>query len=176
MLEQGADINVRDTEGNTPLHVHSRDWNLSPDLLLRCGADVHAVNNDGESVAYGAAFFPENLTKLIDAGADPFSRANDGSTALPRVLRSADTGQISELAEITVLLTETEFTEEELQEAQELIIRLGEKFEDIREAYNEESVDDAAQNMIWLYNRFEIPEELRASTPQRHDGISRIEL
>ncbi|QWQ83084.1 ankyrin repeat domain-containing protein [Corynebacterium glutamicum] len=176
MLDQGLDVDIRNEDGDTPLHVHSHDWNLSPDFLLKRGADVCAVNNEGESVAYSAAFFPENLKKLIDAGADPYARANDGTTPLMRVIRSANTGQIIELAEITKLLSGTEFTDAEFRETQERIIAMGERFENVREVYNEESVDQASADMIWLYDRFDIPEELRANTPILHDGVSPIEL
>lgn len=176
LLDQGIDVDIRNEDGDTPLHVHSRDWNLSPDFLLHRGADVRAVNNEGESVAYAAAFFPHNLKKLIDAGADPYARANDGTSPLMRVIRSADTSQIIELAEITKLLADTEFTDAEFRETQERIIAMGERFEDIRECYNEKNVDQATADMKWLYDRFDIPEELRANTPVRHDGTSTIAL
>lgn len=176
MLDQGLDVDIRNEDGDTPLHVHSHDWNLTPGFLLRRGADVCAVNNDGESVAYGASFFPHNLETLIDAGADPYARANDGSSPLTRVIRNANPGSIIELATITRLLHDTDLTDEELRETQERIIRLGEEFEDIRDSYNEEAIDQASSDMIWLYDHFDIPEELRANTPKRHDGISPITL
>lgn len=71
MLDQGLDVDIRNEDGDTPLHVHSHDWNLSPDFLLKRGADVCAVNNEGESVAYSAAFFPENLKSLSTPAPTP---------------------------------------------------------------------------------------------------------
>lgn len=45
LLDSGADVNVRDDEGNSPLHS-----NISGDvpLLIARGADIEAVNYKGE--------------------------------------------------------------------------------------------------------------------------------
>ncbi|MCK2199555.1 ankyrin repeat domain-containing protein [Corynebacterium callunae] len=176
LLKQGLDVDVRNEEGDTPLHVHAQEKDLNTDFLIGFGADVCAVNNEGESVAYGAVLFPQKLKKLIDAGADPSSRTNDGHSPMMQVIRSADVNHISQLAKTVKMLNSSDFTEEEIRETQERIIRLGEQFEDAREDYDQDYVDEAAVDMVWLYDRFGIPEELRANTPVRHDGISQIKL
>ncbi|MFP7365205.1 ankyrin repeat domain-containing protein [Corynebacterium callunae] len=176
LLKQGLDVDVRNEAGDTPLHIHAQEKNLNTDFLIDYGADVCAVNNEGESVAYGAVLFPKKLKKLIDAGADPSSRTNDGHSPLMEVIRHAEVSRISEVSRTVKMLKGSDFTEDEIREAQERIIRLGEQFEDIREDYDQESVDKAAEDMVWLYDHFDIPEQLRANTPVRHDGVSKIKL
>ena len=143
LIEQGIDVDVRNEDGDTPLHIHAQDRYLNPDFLLERGADASAVNNEGESIAYGAAFSPDDLVKLIRAGADPHARANDGTSPLMRVIRNAECDSIITLAEITKILSATELTEEELRETQERIIRLGEEFEEGREGFDSSYVERA---------------------------------
>ena len=48
LLEWGADVNVRDGDGNTALMFAAYNSHREMvALLLRAGADVHAVNRDG---------------------------------------------------------------------------------------------------------------------------------
>lgn len=176
VLEQGADINVRNPVGDTPLHVHVRSRNLNPVFLMERGADVHAENDKGENAAYAAAFFSGHLRALIHAGADPYVPNDEDETPLMRVIREGGTGQISDIAELVRLLDRTPFTQAELEEARDRIIELGEQFENIREAYNEDAVNQAATDMTFLYEVFEIPEDQRPAQPVRHDGVSPIVL
>lgn len=53
LLGAGADVSIRDEDGDTPLHVCEL-----PDiaeLLILAGADINALNNSGESVLDKAA-------------------------------------------------------------------------------------------------------------------------
>ncbi len=45
LLQKGADVNIRDPDGDTPLLVVEEPEALGK--LLSHGADIHAVNNDG---------------------------------------------------------------------------------------------------------------------------------
>lgn len=53
LLDKGADVNAKDKYGCTPLMytVNSLEKRETIDLLVKHGADVHAVNNSGQSLA-----------------------------------------------------------------------------------------------------------------------------
>jgi hypothetical protein len=51
LIDKGADINVKDNEGNSPLHNSLIDKEIA-ELLIGKGADVTALNNSGESVLW----------------------------------------------------------------------------------------------------------------------------
>jgi ankyrin repeat protein len=56
LLEHGADINVQDNNGRTPLYVASLNGGLEVvRLLLELGADVKAKRNNGETAFQVAA-------------------------------------------------------------------------------------------------------------------------
>lgn len=176
LVEQGADINVANAAGDTPLHAHVAKQHVAPDFLLERGADVDAENNAGENPTFAAVFSLGNLRKLIQAGADPYTHNDAGDTPLMRVIRNSEPGQIPQLADLVRLLDRNPFTQSELEEARDCIIDLGERFQGIREVYDPDTVDRAAQDMIFLYEAFSITEDERPVQPVRHDGHSRIAL
>jgi hypothetical protein len=83
LVDAGAEINVQDNEGNTPLHfavkrinrekLPIRDYEGIIRLLLERKADVHIVNIGGATPLHTAAAFranPSAVEMLIQAGAD----------------------------------------------------------------------------------------------------------
>ena len=83
LIDAGAEVNVQDNEGNTPLHfsvkrinrekLPARDYEGIVRLLLENKADVHIVNIAGASPLHTAVAFradPSAVEMLIKAGAD----------------------------------------------------------------------------------------------------------
>ncbi len=87
LLDLGADPFLPNIEKTTPLHVAAGLGTTAPleeagteeeafeatELLLGLGADINAVDDNGETVVHGAAYgsFPTVLQLLADSGADP---------------------------------------------------------------------------------------------------------
>eukprot|EP00047_Mylnosiga_fluctuans_P008019 m.5739 g.5739 ORF g.5739 m.5739 type:complete len:141 (+) comp2030_c0_seq1:92-514(+) len=61
LIARGADVNLRDQDGNTAMHFCEHVETAQ--LLLKHGADIRAVNHEGQGVAQGA--FDEELTEVV---------------------------------------------------------------------------------------------------------------
>ena len=73
ILKIGADVNVQDENGFTPLHIASENGNVTlVDLLLKFGADVNIRNSKNETPIYFAVISRhlEIVEKLLANDAD----------------------------------------------------------------------------------------------------------
>ena len=85
LIEQGANLDVKDESGNTPLHLaslHRHDEIV--DLLIRAKADLNALNQEAASplslaVIYGT---PQSVRRLLSQNADRDFKDRDGNTLL----------------------------------------------------------------------------------------------
>lgn len=87
LLDRGADVKLRDNEGNTALLLAIEVRNESPDivrLLLGHGVEINAQNSKGESALMVAAERRESemVQLLIDRGADLSLKDVKDATAL----------------------------------------------------------------------------------------------
>lgn len=82
LVECGADFNIRDDQGETPLHFASTGKVAK--ILLESGADIEAKNNNGQTPLHLAAsrIRDEQISVLIEFGADVGVCDNYGRTAL----------------------------------------------------------------------------------------------
>ncbi len=91
LIENGADVNARDADGNTPLILAS--FYASPEcvaLLLEQGADADVANRAGVTALVRAATNYEKTRVLVDAGAKVGVRTSDlGNTPLILASRRA---------------------------------------------------------------------------------------
>jgi len=84
LINAGANVNQKDTEGNTAIKI-AADYSLLKivQTLINAGANVNAANNKGDTALMGAA--GSNLTiiqALIKAGANVNQKNTEGWTAL----------------------------------------------------------------------------------------------
>jgi hypothetical protein len=91
LLQTGADPNARDDAGNTPLMLAASGGNVKAiRLLIDAGGEVNSQGNqDGRTplMSLVAALHPLRVylsgsRVLLDAGADPNIRANNGTTVM----------------------------------------------------------------------------------------------
>jgi ankyrin repeat protein len=88
LLDHGAELNSRQFQGNTALHLAARyGYFEAAQTLLEHGADINALNNDGEvplliasSEVHGDVL--DMLQLLIAYGSDVNARNEEGSTPL----------------------------------------------------------------------------------------------
>lgn len=86
LLSKGADVNLKDKDGRTPLHfaAESADGDIV-ELLLDKGADINAKDDESGFTAlhHAAQFGNENAAELlITRGADINAKDNQGHTPL----------------------------------------------------------------------------------------------
>jgi ankyrin repeat protein len=80
LLDAGADPNIADNAGKTPLIANAWDLEIAK-LLLAHGANVNAQASDGFTPLLNAGTL--ELTRLLlEHGADPFAKTKSGDTAL----------------------------------------------------------------------------------------------
>ena len=83
LIAAGADINMRDAVGNTPLHAASQaGHNRVVKVLLANGAQLKATSQSGMTPLHRAASKGKDLTcnLLLRRGADPKAEDNSGYT------------------------------------------------------------------------------------------------
>ncbi|MBJ6983982.1 ankyrin repeat domain-containing protein [Luteimonas sp. MC1750] len=90
LIEAGADVSCRDNEGMTPLHMAHNADRAT--LLIDAGADVNAATDDDETPLSMAKSVAVSAL-LLDAGADVNARTSTGRTAL-HVANSGDQARV----------------------------------------------------------------------------------
>jgi len=92
-VSKGADVNLKDVNGFTPLHVMAVIWRIDlVEFLVSQGANVNAKSNNGFTPLHLPAGYGRiDVVKfLVSKGADVNAKDNDGVTPLHFAARSGD--------------------------------------------------------------------------------------
>ena len=85
LLKRGVNPNIRDKDGQTPLHKAAYGGHVAvAKLLLEHGADIHARDNANWTPLHEAAYkgHVDVVRLLLEHGADPNAKGKDGVTPL----------------------------------------------------------------------------------------------
>ena len=93
LLERGADVNVRDKDGETALMIVS--WygkKEIAELLIKNGIDINAKDNLGRTALMYASWYGHNevVKLLLENGADVNAQDEDDITALMYAFKNGD--------------------------------------------------------------------------------------
>ncbi|RKW70430.1 ankyrin repeat domain-containing protein [Galactobacter caseinivorans] len=178
LISQGADLEARDRNGQTPLHHRALDWKGGAESLLDLGADIGATDNAGNTVLHLAAqgWRDVVVSLLLRRGADPFARNHRDLDALELALATTSSGHMEHTAVIARELLAAGVTPTDRMRKH--VLRLGTEFEfhSTGASYDPETNELVARverGLHELYSLFDVPPVARL---QRHDGVSPIQV
>ncbi|MEO1770550.1 ankyrin repeat domain-containing protein [Candidatus Enterococcus ferrettii] len=173
LVDQGADINAKDSYGNAPLHRQSAAWHSNIQLLIDLGADIESVNNQGKTPLHTAAcaFIPEHVQTLVNNRATIGNQSKREITPLSMALGQCQNLHINRMAEITEILINagTPVTKEMKKEVE----RIGKSFEFFRNDISTDILDEMEAGLASLYEAFNV---LPVPKREVHDGLKQIKV
>ena len=91
LIRYGADVDIRDNDGFTPLHLAAARGDVSSvKMLLDAGADHDAKTEEGDSPVYVATYWshPNVIRELMRRGANPLIANKYGKTPLTMAIEN----------------------------------------------------------------------------------------
>lgn len=164
LVEQGADLAVRDTWGRTPLHARAFSRQGQIEILLELGADIHALNTEADTPLHAAArgHNARNAKVLLAHGASVDAVNRSGLTPLELALKTCaniDIENMYPLAE-ALLAHGAPIT----PRTQQSVTDIGQRFEFHRSGFNPDYLEATSHALAQLYSLFKV-----APVPRRQE-------
>lgn len=172
LLEQGADIEMKDSYERTPLFYHSQVNDIERvTFLLEKGADIHAQDIYHNTPLHFAEYHAEVAQLLLEKGADIKAKDDQGHDVVERMLSRVQGRNICQAAEAAKVYLQAGYKSTPF--AKEAITRIGEDFEFHRANFNSDYLNQTNATLQTLYQLFAV-----SPVPKRiqHDGKSPIIL
>jgi Ankyrin repeats (3 copies) len=169
LVARGLDVDTPDMWGRTPLSSKVLRGN-GMSVLLELGANVNTKDHSGCTPLHHAIpRNPESVRILLAHGADMTAKNCDGRPPLQAALERCSNSEIHSVAQSARVLLEAGCPVPD--NAAEQIIRIGKRFEFIRDRYPRRRPDETALALDDLYDMFGVT----PVAPRRlHDGASPI--
>ncbi len=173
LVEQGADIDARDTYQRTALHHRSSSWKGGVDLLLDLGADIEAQDYQGDTPLHAAAksHKAQALAALIRRGASIAARNRQGHGVLQIALATTSNADIEATAKIAHILLDAGMPVDDAMLAE--VQRIGREFEFHRAGFNPDYLEATDAGLASLYRLFGVTP---VASRQLHDGKAAIRV
>lgn len=168
LLDNGVNVQITNTYGDTALHRHKHNIELLQ-LLISRGANISAKNNDGNTPLHCAEGNIEAVKFFLENGADPLITNHCGFTPLQYMLSSCNNKDISKMADIAELLLNSGDIVNQF--CQEKVTEIGETFEFHRANFNPKYLNETQEGLEKLYRLFDV---VPVNKRIMHDGISPI--
>jgi ankyrin repeat protein len=171
LVEQGADLDVTDSYGYTPLHSRSRSIHGNIKSLLALGADVNNATPSIGTPLHSAADAHniDNTALLLEYGASIDMINKQGFTALEQALLTCNNIDIVKTLAIGKLhLTAGARNSPRMSN---LITEIGKRFEFHRAGFNKDFADEGSRALDELYRLFGVEPVAKRLL---HDGKSPI--
>ncbi|WP_340024001.1 ankyrin repeat domain-containing protein [Paenibacillus sp. FSL K6-1096] len=173
LVEQGADINARDSYQRTPLHSQAGTWSGNLSLLLDLGAELEALDYQAETPLHAAAsaYQVSAVRELLARGANVHAENQRGYTPLAKALLQCRNIDIVQMADISELLLAA--GAEVTPEMKAAVEKIGKNFEFIKADFNKEYLDETVAGLRRLYAIYHVD-----AVAERviHDGVSPIRV
>lgn len=171
LVEQGANVEAKDTYGNTPLHAQAQSYAADLTVLINLGADVNVNTSSSGTPLHIAASapHPHNVKALVAAGAKVDIKNRNQLTPLDFALASANNASLDRLGKVAKLLVDA--GAKKSPQTDTFVTQIGQTFEFHRAGFNKDTVAEVEVGLKTLYELFDVaPVPLRAM----HDGTSPI--
>ncbi|WNS44908.1 ankyrin repeat domain-containing protein [Paenibacillus sp. MMS20-IR301] len=171
LVQQGADIDARDTYQRTPLHAQAATWSGNIPLFLELGADPEAVDYQDETPLHAAAGYYRTraIQDLVAHDANIHAVSKRKQTPLAKGLSQCRNIDITHMAGIAKIMLDAGAVI--TPEMKDSVRRIGKDLEFVRASHNNEELDKKAAALLELYRLFDVEPVAKQI---KHDGSSPI--